>query len=155
MICISPTAPACDTMRRWYGRAFSHTVSKAGRTCTSCHTDPVALGYGEGRLDFVAQGPGRGQWRFSPAHAPSADGLPADAWIGFQRTRTRDVSSREDVRPFSVEEQQRVLAVGACLTCHDGASRVMQGLLRGERRILERLSAKCRVPVWEASEPSR
>ena len=141
--------------RRWYGRAFSHTVSKAGRTCASCHSDPVALGYGEGRLDFVAQGPGRGQWRFAPAHAPSADGLPADAWIGFQRTRTRDVSSREDVRPFSVEEQRRVLAVGACLTCHDGASRVMQGLLRGERRILARLSAKCRVPVWEASEPAR
>ena len=146
---------ADPVFRRWYGRAFSHTVSKAGRTCTSCHGDPVALGYGEGRLDFVALGPGRGQWRFAPAHAPGPDGLPADAWIGFQRARTRDVSSREDVRPLAVEEQRRVLAVGACLTCHDGASRVMQGLLRGEGRIHERLSASCRVPVWEASEPAR
>ena len=111
--------------------------------------------YGEGRLDFVAQGPGRGQWRFAPAHAPSADGLPADAWIGFQRTRTRDVSTRDDVRPFSVDEQRRVLAVGACLTCHDGASRLMQGLLRGERRSDGPVSPKCRVPVWEASEPAR
>ena len=146
---------ADPVFRRWYARAFSHTVTKPGRSCASCHNDPVALGYGEGRLDFVAQGPGRGQWRFTPAHAPGPDGLPADAWIGFQRTRTRDVSTRDDVRPFSVNEQRRVLAVGACLTCHDGASRLMQGLLRGERRSDGPVSPKCRVPVWEASEPAR
>jgi hypothetical protein len=67
----------------------------------------------------------------------------------------RDISTRDDVRPFSVDEQRRVLAVGACLTCHDGASRLMQGLLRGERRIDGPVSPKCRTPVWEAGEPAR
>lgn len=141
--------------RRWYARAFSHTVSKAGRSCASCHSDPVALGYGEGRLEFVAAGPGRGRWRFVASHAPGPDGLPADAWIGFQRTRTHDVSTRDDVRPLSVAEQRRLLTVGACLTCHAAASRVMQDLLRGTRSVAGRLSAKCRVPIWEAGEPGR
>ena len=28
-------------------------------------------------------------------------------------------STRDDVRPFNIEEQRRILQVGACLTCHD------------------------------------
>ena len=115
---------------------------------------PIAI-RAEGKLEFVARGPGRGRWRFTPAHAPGPDGLPADAWIAFLRTRERDVSTRDDVRPLSVDEQRRVLAVGACLTCHDGASRAMQDAMRGERPLLGRLSAKCRIPDWEASAPAR
>jgi hypothetical protein len=151
----APGGAPDPVFRRWYARAFSHTVSKQGRSCVSCHNDPVALGYGEGKLEFVARGPGRGRWRFTPAHAPGPDGLPADAWIAFLRTRERDVSTRDDVRPLSVDEQRRVLAVGACLTCHDGASRAMQDAMRGERPLLGRLSAKCRIPDWEASAPAR
>ena len=134
--------------RRWYSRTFSHTVTKAGRTCLSCHNDPVALGYGEGRLEFLSAGPREGRWRFTPAHANAEDGLPADAWVGFLQTRTGSVSTRDDVRPLSVEEQRRVLAVGACLTCHAPESAAMRESLQDFASVLRRRSTRCLVPVW-------
>jgi len=95
-------------------------ISCEARSRQSCHNDPVALGYGRGDLRFEVSG-AEGRWQFTPAHASSPqDGLPADAWIGFQQPRTGMVSTRDDVRPFSVEEQRRILRVGACLTCHAG-----------------------------------
>jgi hypothetical protein len=112
-----------DTVfRRLYARSFSHTVGKSARSCQSCHAAPVALGYGEGTLRYERAGT-QGRWRFEPQNAPGPDGLPADAWVGFLRERTAWTSTHTDVRPFTVEEQQRILTVGACLTCHeaDGA----------------------------------
>jgi hypothetical protein len=128
--------------------ALSHTVTKAGRSCQSCHNDPVALGYGEGRLEFAAAGPREGRWRFTPAHASGPDGLPADAWIGFLQTRSGSVSTRDDVRPLSVEEQRRVLRLGACLTCHGPESPVMRESLRDFEGVLARRRAACRVATW-------
>ncbi len=143
-----------DTVfRRLYSRSFSHTVGKAARSCESCHADPVALGYGEGTLRYERDGR-RGRWRFAPRFAAGPDGLPADAWVGFLGERTASTSTRADVRPFTIEEQKRILTVGACLTCHPGeasgrSARGTAGFWRQDfRTALTRLSPKCARPAW-------
>lgn len=132
---------------RLYARAFSHTVTKAGRSCESCHNDPVALGYGEGRLTFVVDGSSRGQWRFAPAQPSThGDGLPDDAWVGMLQTRVGMTSTRDDVRPLSADEQRKVLAVGACLTCHAGDTAVMRASLDDWAGVQRRMTRRC-VPM--------
>lgn len=74
-------------------------------------------------------------------------GLPADAWVLFIGTRADMVSTRDDVRPFSVEEQRRILRVGACLTCHRGDSAVMRDSVRDFEALLRRLDRRCRPPL--------
>jgi len=134
--------------RRLYSRIFAHTVRREARSCESCHRDPVALGYGSGALRFEKAG-ANGRWRFVPRQKPSPhDGLPADAWIGYLQTRDGMVSTRDDVRPFSVAEQKRVLRVGACLTCHAGDSTVMKQAIADFDGVLERRSRRCALPVW-------
>jgi RNase H-fold protein (predicted Holliday junction resolvase) len=59
------------------------------------------------------------------------------------------VSTRDDVRPFTAEEQRRILAVGACLTCHEGTSRVMQRAIADFGATLARRTGRCVVPVWD------
>ena len=59
------------------------------------------------------------------------------------------VSTRDDVRPFSVEEQRRILAVGACLTCHQGDSPVMRGSVKDFEAALARRRPGCLRPVWD------
>jgi hypothetical protein len=132
--------------RRLYAHTFAHTIRREVRSCESCHSDPIALGYGRGALRYDKT---TGRWRFTPKAARSPhDGLPADAWIGFLQPRTGMVSTRDDVRPFSVEEQQRVLRVGACLACHTGASAVMRQAIADFDGALGRRSARCVLPVW-------
>jgi hypothetical protein len=133
--------------RRLYARAFSPTIGKSARSCQSCHADPVALGYGEGTLSYDRDGD-RGRWRFVPRFAPGPDGLPADAWTGFVQERTAATFTRNDVRPFSVEEQKRILAVGACLTCHAPTSPAMRDAVTDWRAALARVTAKCLLPTW-------
>ncbi len=140
--------PAGTLFRRLYARLEPHTTRREARSCRSCHNDPVALGYGRGELRFERAGRA-GRWRFSPASPPlPADGLPADAWIGFLGTREGLVATRDDVRPFSVEEQRRILRVGACLTCHDERSAVMRESLRDFDAVLARRSPRCLLPAW-------
>jgi len=134
--------------RRLYGRAFTHTITREARSCQSCHNDPVALGYGRGDLRFEVSG-AEGRWHFTPAHAPSPqDGFPADAWTGFLQTREGMVSTRDDVRPFSVDEQQRILRVGACLTCHAGDSTPMRQAVANFEKLLARRRTSCVHPAW-------
>jgi hypothetical protein len=144
----APGGASSRLFRRWYARVFPHTVTRAGRSCQSCHTDPVALGFGEGRLELVARGDRQGEWRFTPAHPRAPDGLPADAWTGFLQTRTGTFSSRDDVRPLAPGEQRRVLAVGACLTCHTSESDVMRASVEGFERVVERMSGSCLRATW-------
>lgn len=155
---------AATVFRRLYARIEPHTTRLQARSCRSCHNDPVAIGYGRGDLRFEPlPGAGRGRWRFSPAadRLPQ-DGLPADAWIPFLGTRGSEagrlrsqalspdaVSTRDDVRPFSVEEQRRILTVGACLTCHDGDSPVMRDSVTRFASVLARRRPVCLRPVWE------
>lgn len=134
--------------RRLYARTFSHTISRAARSCESCHSDPVALGYGRGTLRYKVTG-GIGRWRFTPALERLADGLPADAWTGFLQSRRGMVSTRDDVRPFTAEEQRRILAVGACLTCHEGTSRVMQRAIADFGATVAQRTSRCVVPRWD------
>jgi hypothetical protein len=143
-----PGAPADPVFHRLYARMAAHTITRAARTCQSCHNDPVALGYGRGHLRYeVTESTGR--WRFTPALPLSPqDGLPADAWIGFLQTRTGMVSTRDDVRPFNVEEQKRTLTVGACLNCHAGDSPVMQQALGSFSASLARRGKSCVLPGW-------
>lgn len=144
----TPGAAPDRVFRRLYARIAPHTTRREARSCTSCHNDPVALGYGEGTLVYELSGD-TGRWRFTPAHtAAPEDGLPADAWIGFLQPRTGPVAARDDVRPFTVDEQRRILRVGACLTCHPGESAVMQSSISNFAALLARRSRQCILPVW-------
>lgn len=135
--------------RRLYARMEPHTTRREARSCKSCHNDPVALGYGRGQLRYERAG-SAGRWRFTPAAAPTPDdGLPGDAWIPFLGTRSGMLSTRADVRPFSMEEQRRILRVGACLTCHAADSRVMRESVRDFDALLRRRDRRCVLPVWD------
>lgn len=151
----SAGAPPDAIFRRLYAHTAPHTTSRAARSCESCHQDPVALGYGRGELRFeILDGVGR--WRFDPAHSVlPQDGLPADAWTGFMQTRQGMVSTRDDVRPLNVEEQRRILNVGACLTCHAGDSTVMLQSLNDPEAIYARRRASCISPEWTTAPSER
>ncbi len=134
--------------RRLFAPVAPHTTAAKGRSCKSCHNNPVALGFGKGKLKYVIDG-NRGSWRFQPAYENNPhDGLPEDAWTGFLQNRTGRVSTRKDVKPFAVEEQKRILLAGACLTCHKGNSKVMRESLTDFAKTLHHCSPKCLLPVW-------
>jgi hypothetical protein len=96
--------PPDIVFRRLYGRTFAHTIRREARSCTSCHNDPVALGYGRGTLRFVRSGKS-GRWKFVAQESPSPfDRLPADAWIGFLAPREGMVSTHDDLRPVTVDD---------------------------------------------------
>ena len=133
---------------RLYAPAEPHTTQKAGRNCVSCHNSPLALGYGYGNLSYKTVS-GNGRWEFTPRFAPNPhDGLPEDAWIGFLDKRTKDVATRGNVNPFNLEEQRRILTAGACLTCHDGKSEVMEQTLYDFNKTIKARSSKCILPEW-------
>jgi hypothetical protein len=133
---------------RLYSPVAPHTTAAKGRGCKSCHNDPVALGFGEGRLNYEIKG-GRGTWTFEAAYENSPqDGLPGDAWTGFLKKRQGAVSTRTNVFPFDPEQQKKILTVGSCLTCHGEDSKVMKQSLNNYDGLLKRLSPKCVLPVW-------
>ncbi len=74
------------------------------------------------------------------------DDLPADAWIGFLDANIPGKSTRTNTRPFNLEEQQKILKVGACLTCHKDNSKIMQQVLLDFDKIMNMLSDKCISP---------
>lgn len=133
---------------RLYAPAAPHTTSSEGRSCVSCHNSSLALGYGEGELKYEINDK-RGVWIFKARYQTDPnDGLPADAWIDFLQTRTENVSTRSNVFPFDVEQQKRILTAGACLTCHDENSVVMQKSLEDFDGLLKATSTKCILPDW-------
>ncbi len=124
---------------RLFAPVFAHTVRKEARSCVECHASPLALGYGRGTLEFD------GGWHFTPRFPRrEEDGLPEDAWIGFLTTRGTDSTTREDTRPFTIDEQRRVLRVGACLTCHPPESAPMQQGLVDFPAVHGRMTSQCR-----------
>ncbi len=134
--------------RRLFAPAAPHTTAAKGRTCKSCHNNPVALGFGKGKLQYILHGK-QGIWHFSPAYENNIhDGLPEDAWTGFLQNRTGMVSTRRNVKPFSIKEQEKILLVGACLTCHKEKSKVMQKSLNNFEKVLHHRSPECILPVW-------
>jgi hypothetical protein len=151
---------APDTVfRRLFAPIAAHTTQRQARSCVSCHNGPVALGLGKGELRFDP-GPQvanrQGQWRFKPLRpALPQDGLPEDAWTGFLAARSDMVSTQPGARPFGVAEQQRILTVGACLTCHKVDSAVMRDTLRDFAVVFKRRSPQCAVPTWAGSGAAR
>lgn len=147
-----------DIFHRLFAPAAPHTTTTRGRSCQSCHNNPLALGYGRGTLRYDTQGK-RGTWRFEPDYVASPrDGLPQDAWIGFlqtdnqritnQRTTNTSLSTRPNARPFNIAEQRRILTVGACLTCHKADSKVMMEGLEDFNEVLKRVGGECVLPEW-------
>ncbi len=134
---------------RLYAPAAPHTTSAKGRSCASCHNSSLALGYGEGELKYEIKD-GEGTWKFKALYQKDPnDRLPADAWVDFMQTRDGKVSTRSNVFPFGVDQQQRILTVGACLTCHDENSDVMQKSLNHFDNLLKKRSKKCILPKWD------
>ncbi|MEA3412944.1 MAG: hypothetical protein U9R74_15595 [Pseudomonadota bacterium] len=88
--------------QRRFARSAPHTTG-AARSCDSCHASSETLGLGAGRLEKGDSG-----WRFTPAHAPAPDGLPADAWTGFDPGRTGR-SSLPGERSLAYDEMVRIL----------------------------------------------
>jgi hypothetical protein len=133
---------------RLFAPMSAHTISHEGRPCVSCHNDPLALGYGRGNLDYHIND-GKGKWVFEPRFAANVhDGIPEDAWIGFLETKTKNVATRNDIRPFTIEEQRKILTVGACLICHAEDEDIMLNALDDFDATLAGISDKCVLPDW-------
>ncbi|MBL4724525.1 MAG: hypothetical protein JKY73_03895 [Lutibacter sp.] len=139
------------SFHRLYAPNSPHTTTKNVRGCKSCHSNSASLGFGNGELTYIIEN-GVGKWSFSPEYALNEnDNLPEDAWIPFMKDINEDVinSTRIDFRPFTVEEQQQLLLIGACLECHNEDSKVMQkSLVDGIKPLLNKLSKNCILPNW-------
>jgi len=131
---------------RLYAPASAHTISAKGQGCKGCHNNPVALGYGRGELTYGASG----EWSFKPKFDLwEHDGLPKDAWIGFLKSDQKNSprnTTRTHARSFSLAEQKKILRVGACLTCHDEGTAVVEGILRDFEGTSKKMSERCVVP---------
>lgn len=131
---------------RLYAPLDAHTTTTTARNCKSCHMSSLALGYGRGTLTFDETA-NLSRWQFAPEYVTTPyDGLPQDAWIGFQRPSPASASTRPNARPLSADEQYKVLTVGACLSCHDEQSSVMQNSLEDFRSILKQRTTHCTIP---------
>ena len=136
------------SFRRLYAPASGHTTQKSGRSCKSCHNNPLAIGYGKGEMRYQISGTS-GKWSFEPSFGSSKqDSLPEDAWIGFLKDARQPDATRSSLRPFTVVEQKRILQVGSCLTCHDGGSKVMQNTLVDFRGTVTRCQVHCILPSF-------
>ena len=137
---------------RLFAPAKPHTTAAVGRNCKSCHNDPVALGYGRGKLEFVITEE-KSQWEFESVYANlPQDNLPADAWTGFLQNPGNLVSTRSNFRPFNRTEQEKILTVGACLTCHDQGSELMLSSIdRNFDEMIQNMTSKCRKPNFSST----
>ncbi len=134
--------PNTNSFVRLFAPTSAHTISAQGKTCKACHNNPVALGYGRGELTYD----NTGSWNFTPQFEREKDSLPMDAWIGFLTNDTLNKSTRSNARPFNFEEQKKILAVGACLTCHQENSGVISLILQDYHQALNRVSSQCILP---------
>ncbi len=133
---------------RLFAPVAPHTTGAKGRSCQSCHNNPVALGFGEGDLSYKKEGD-KGKWIFEPVYENDKhDNLPGDAWTGFLQNRIGVVSTRKNVFPFDIQRQQKILTVGSCLTCHTDDSKVMIESLNNFEELLTKRSVKCVLPEW-------
>jgi hypothetical protein len=133
------------SFRRLYAPASAHTTQRVGRSCKSCHNDPLAIGYGRGKLVYSDHG----KWSFDPLYKNNKyDGLPEDAWTGFLLERKDQAATRLGMRPFNLSEQKRILTAGACLTCHNPASSVMKRSLLDFDKVIREKRKNCVMPVF-------
>lgn len=125
-----------------------HTTVKKGRSCVSCHLNPYVLGYGSGKLDLTMNG----KFIFTADYALNDfDNLPEDSWIPFlsNLNPNKNYSTRTNFRPFNLKEQQNILKVGACLTCHKEPDEVLQkSLLHGIDAMILQKNNQCIIPKF-------
>jgi hypothetical protein len=140
----APTLVKQGRFERFFSPIEPHTTAAEGRSCVSCHNDPLALGLGRGTLRLETDGATR--WAFEPEEEILRDSLPADAWTGFLQPLRPRSTTRSDARPLTPEEQRRVLRVGACLTCHEPTAVEIERIYRHFTESLNRASPRCRVP---------
>ena len=141
-----PDAKDPFIFHRLYAPLEAHTTSAKGRTCRSCHNEPMAIGYGHGLLKYSIE-KGIGEWTFEPRFANNDnDGLPEDAWISFLSEPTNNNSTRTNSRPFSLQEQKRILLVGTCLECHEDNSDIALSTLENFEKVIEQKSENCILP---------
>lgn len=134
--------------KRFFAPSVAHTIRKESRSCESCHNNSLALGYGRGKLEFIIH-KNIGKWIFKPNFKlVEFDNLPEDAWIGFLRSGDKNFSTRKNIRPFSIDEQKKILTVGACLACHRSDSKIMTESLSNFENQLKKLSSNCVLPSW-------
>ena len=134
-----------NVFHRLFAPTIAHTTSAKGRSCKSCHNNPLAIGYGRGKLIFSNSG----KWVFQNEFAlDKHDNLPQDAWIGFLNNN-QGKATRVGSRPFTIEEQKQILTVGACLTCHKEDSKIMIKSLSNFDKLLKQVSNKCVLPNWD------
>jgi len=141
--------------KRLFAQTVAHTIQETSRSCKSCHNNSLAIGYGRGDLEYVIN-KNIGRWIFSPEFDKvKFDNLPEDAWIGFLarpgrvEKETAKNATRENIRPFNIDEQKIILTVGACLTCHKSESEIMISSLRDYENQIMNLSEKCIIPTWK------
>jgi len=104
---------------RRFAPATPHTTGPAARSCVSCHTDPVAVGLGEGDLVIASDGP-----RFTPSDPDPRDPRRArDAWVRLDQVEP-GAGTRRGFRSLDRAERDRVMLVGRCLGCHGGRTAV-------------------------------
>ena len=130
------------TFHRLFAPVSAHTIAAKGKTCMECHNNPVALGYGRGKLDYSKSG----KWSFKSTYPKSSDGLPQDAWIGFLTDDVKNKATRKNARPFTLKEQQKILRVAACLTCHKENSSVVSAMLTDFDKVIKRVNSACVLP---------
>lgn len=135
--------------KRLFAPAFSHTVRRESRTCQSCHSNPLALGYGRGELKYQIAGK-TGRWVFIPAYKKNnKDMLPEDAWIGFLEEPKNSNSTRNGAHPFTLADQKKILTIGSCFFCHNPESFYIWKHLNKSDWNLKHLSPKCILPSWQ------
>lgn len=138
------------SFHRLYAPNSPHTTISQARDCKSCHNTPDAIGYGKGKLTFDVE---TAKWHFIPEYALNEyDALPEDAWIPFLKPVHDSIinSTRTDFRPFTEEEQKKILLIGACLQCHNSQDKVMQqSLVKGIQPLLKSFTKDCVVPKWD------
>ncbi len=134
------------SFHRLYAPASGHTTQREGRSCKSCHNNPLAIGYGRGELHYDISG-NTGKWRFKPWFELSKeDGLPEDAWTGFLSEAIPPYATRDYLRPFNVKEQKNILLAGSCLSCHDEKSKVAESMLSDFDKTLKNRNPHCILP---------
>ena len=125
---------------RRFAPTFAHTISKKGQSCSNCHRNPIALGYGKGTLKFDKH---LRKWKFTPSMGINVDdNLPKDAWIGFMNKNIGN-TTRKNGRSLNQEEQIKMLKAGTCLTCHKDDSEVSALMLKDFQSALLQISPDC------------
>jgi hypothetical protein len=109
--------------KRLYAPTSSHTTVKNGRSCESCHSDSRAIGFGSGKMNIDRIVNGKVSIAFESEYADHpADNLPLDSWIKPFTELKEPSSTRVGARPFNSSEQNKILVVGRCLSCHKGSA---------------------------------